>query len=631
MRYLELVAVVLAGMAILSTGFAGGVHAVEATAADDSATWTLMVYMAADVSDELPWLQDVNEMEAAYQASGINVIVLLDPPGDGDARLLEIVHDEGFFDPDIVSVDIDDGGEVLPVSDEVNMGSPETLESFIEFSATEYPADRLVLVLWGHGAGWRGLCPDGYDLLTLPELRSALTAATEAISEDIDMVVLDICNGATMELAVEIDDYAELLVGSELGVPAEGLPYSDILNSLSASAGQSPLEFGEVIVDEYIDWAVHGSSYPVSASLLNLTVIDDVCDSLDYVSDLGIRFDRLFHDDIVEAVGLSEHADEEEWLVDFGVLSRRLSSQDIPLELAMAALSSGMLGSEAVVHHSQFSPDGADTGTSGLSLYLPSSAAEDEDYEDLKIANQTSWTYLSHMLREDRAISTSGPGPVVTTFDSPDDADSLADSATVSWEVSEEWNYTSFYVHVFRIGDDGFVDCGVTESSSPELVVTDVVGRLKLSASACREGEALAYRAEDVTLSSTITVSVVLQDVENAGRDNIEIALVQDGAAPRMAECTDGSCAITIAVPDWIDAGEFLTVRALAADDWEVLSEITVVVSGEDIDITMQLFARQPDTDDRPLTAVLLASALAMLGAATIIYLNFVLPRRRRP
>ena len=171
MRCLELVIVVLACATVLSTSSSISIHLAEAASIDEPATWTLMVYMAADVSDELPWLQDINEMEAAYQASGTSVVALLDPPGDGDSRLLEIAHDEGFFDPDIVSVDVEDEGEVIPVSGEVNMGSPDTLRDFIEFSAANYPADHLVLVLWGHGAGWMGLCPDGFDLLTLPELR----------------------------------------------------------------------------------------------------------------------------------------------------------------------------------------------------------------------------------------------------------------------------------------------------------------------------------------------------------------------------------------------------------------------------------------------------------------------------
>ena len=84
-------------------------------------------------------------------------------------------------------------------------------------------------------------------------------------------------------------------------------------------------------------------------------------------------------------------------------------------------------------------------------------------------------------------------------------------------------------------------------------------------------------------------------------------------------------------MPDWVDVGEFLTVRALAADDWEVLSERTVVISDEDVNITLQLFGPLSDNDNGQTAVALLASAIALLVAATMILVSFVLPRRGRP
>src|SRR4030067_289201 len=83
---------------------------------------------------------------------GVLVIALVDPPGPGNSRYLRIVHDPNSSDA-IVSSDIDDHGAVVPGS-EVNTADPLTLANFVGFTAASFPADRYVLVLWGHGVGW---------------------------------------------------------------------------------------------------------------------------------------------------------------------------------------------------------------------------------------------------------------------------------------------------------------------------------------------------------------------------------------------------------------------------------------------------------------------------------------------
>lgn len=626
----ELLATVLVGIAILVSGAgSAGLVEGETTSADGTATWTFMIYMAADVSDELPWLQDVNEMEAANQADGTSIIVLLDPPNDGDTRLLEIAHDDGLFDPDIVSMDVEDEGAVVPVSGEVNTGSPETLADFIAFSATNYDADHLVLVLWGHGAGWRGMCPDGIDLLTLPELRSALAMSRDSLQRDIDMIVLDICSGATLELAFEVSDYAELLVGSELGVPAEGLPYTEILNDLASSPGQTPSELGAAIVDEYVHWATYGSAYPVSASLFDLGRAEDIRDSLDKMAFLGVAYDRLFHGELADAVALSAHVDED-WLVDFGTLCGSISSRQVPLELSMAALSLGVISSEAVAHNAQFSPDGEDTKTTGMALYVPSDQYEDEDYADLLISELTSWMDLSQMIRQDKTPSESGPAPEVTTTDSPEDHDDLPDAATVAWEASEEWNYTSFAVHVFRVEGHGLVDCGMVHSTGSTLSVSGVAGRLMLSASAYNGTEALAHHTESVTLSSTVKVDIELQNVDLLDGEDIEVVLASPTGASIVAACTGASCEIPIVIPDWIDTGDLLVIQVRSAGDGRVVSEKTVLISDADVSVTIRMFSMPMDQGDDTTIAILLASTLVVLGAAAIVLVNFALRRRAK-
>ena len=120
-----------------------------------------MVYMADDTTSPLPWEDNINAMEAATQAPGTSILALVDPPGTGNSQILKIVQDPDPQSDTIVSPAIDDGHAVIPIDNEVNMADPGTLQAFIAFAIGRYPATHTVLILWGHGGGWRGLCQDG--------------------------------------------------------------------------------------------------------------------------------------------------------------------------------------------------------------------------------------------------------------------------------------------------------------------------------------------------------------------------------------------------------------------------------------------------------------------------------------
>lgn len=158
--------------------------------------WTIMMYMADDATPDLPWSGNIHQMEAANQTDGTNVIALVDPLGSGNSQLLKVEHGG--------AVTVADSFAVIPPGGEVNMASPNTLSSFIRFSAANYPADRYVLILWGHGAGWEGMCPDGADILTLGELKDALSNATDFMGRPLDLIGVDSCAEANFEMLYEI-------------------------------------------------------------------------------------------------------------------------------------------------------------------------------------------------------------------------------------------------------------------------------------------------------------------------------------------------------------------------------------------------------------------------------------------
>lgn len=63
---------------------------------------------------------------------------------------------------------------------EVNMGDASTLQDFLEYGKTNYPAERYMLFAIDHGGGFYGACIDvtsGNDLLYMDEFQSAIEGA----------------------------------------------------------------------------------------------------------------------------------------------------------------------------------------------------------------------------------------------------------------------------------------------------------------------------------------------------------------------------------------------------------------------------------------------------------------------
>ena len=595
-------------------------------------TWTVMIYMAADVDTALPWLLDINELEAASYSDDVNVLVLLDRQELGDSVLLKIEHDVNYFDPTIVSEEIDDRGAVIPGENEVNTGSPEVLRDFVVFCSTQYPADRLVLVMWGHGGGWKGLCPDGYDLLTVPEFGSALSMTEEALGRGIDLLVLDTCNGATLELAYEVREHVDMLVGSEVLVPSEGLPYMETMTALVSDPSQSVVEFAGTIVDNYIEWAVFGSPYHTSMAVFDLDYADDVVGGLERLSRIGVGYDRLYHDAQAPAVKSAE-CFEDAWYLDLGWASKEVCEADLPTEIKDAALRLALDYRSLVIRHDTMTYAGETDGirvegTTGMGIYAPANTTYDEAYSELGIAD-TSWDELSRLLRSERMTATSGPGPEYKVDDSITDSDTLPDILTLTWTPEPSWNYTSYAAYVFQIRPSGLELCSEIHSAAPIIRVTDAIGNLLVSASAFVDGEAYAHHTFTVDLERLIGLDITVKRGEQVQQGQLEVVTTVDGGEPHRTLCLNGTCTVYIRIPQDAGIGETVLVEVVEVGHDATLSERNIIITGDDVALTLYLHEPAPDNT----RTVLLVSAilsLALLGIAFVMYANFLRSRLER-
>ncbi|MBU7015067.1 MAG: hypothetical protein HXS52_09830 [Theionarchaea archaeon] len=242
-------------------------------------SWTVMVYMDGDNNLEAAAIDDLNELEAIGSSTEVNILVQLDriegwDSSNGDwtsTRRYFVPQDLNGYDSLIVSTLIADLGEL-------NMGDPTTLTNFVDWARTNYPADNYLLVLWDHGDGWKtrltqittkgkitsiqkkeplkGVCLDDTsgDYLTMPDLRTALNAATSGGTDPLDIIGFDACLMAMLEVEYEVMPYCSYMVGSEESVPFDGWDYLTTTNWLVTNFACTPDQLASRIVTDYMNF-----------------------------------------------------------------------------------------------------------------------------------------------------------------------------------------------------------------------------------------------------------------------------------------------------------------------------------------------------------------------------------------
>ena len=209
-----------------------------------TAAWTVMVYMNGDQnltptdSNLEPWVtHDIDkEMAAVGSDADVQVVVLADrgryPNAvDGSWTGARVFHVTKGMTATAENAAADWGT--------TDMGSPQTLVDFVDWSRANYPAQRYALFLWDHGWGWwpgNTMEDDtSNDYLDMDELRDALQ-----VVHGVDMVGWDSCLSQTIEVQAQLRGVAGAVAGSQDSIGYSGFSYQQILSGLQANPPMSP-------------------------------------------------------------------------------------------------------------------------------------------------------------------------------------------------------------------------------------------------------------------------------------------------------------------------------------------------------------------------------------------------------
>jgi hypothetical protein len=275
----------------------------------EKAKWTVMVYLAAGNDLETVGIQDINEMEMVGSTREVNIVVqmdripfsALDKLGMGSyddssnnnwtgTRRYYITQD---MDPIIIN------SKLIQDLGEQNMGDPETLKDFAQWAIQKYPAERYMLVLWNHGGGFRSvetsrdICWDyNYDLnnsITMPQLEEAMAFINDLLGKKLEIIGMDACYMAMVEVAYQIKDYASIMIASQASIPGDGWQYDCILEDLIVYPEQTTKYFATEIINCYSD-QYDGSTRNVTLSAIDLNGIDSLA------GDISIMAQEIMND-----------------------------------------------------------------------------------------------------------------------------------------------------------------------------------------------------------------------------------------------------------------------------------------------------------------------------------------------
>jgi hypothetical protein len=255
------------------------------------AKWTILTYIAAHNNIQYFGKRSYDQIISVGSTPEVVQGMLFDWP-DGAARYIA-----------------GSPGEVLKQEQLGNYdsGDPDNLIRTAQWVFGQYPAEHYGLILWSHGSGWqpneieqiakqvrgdnqvdkkeanvrastsgsmaffrstlqtilkkekaneRAICFDdgtGHSLDTL-ELDRVTKEIADSIGQKLDLIGMDACLMANLEVAYQLRKNIGYMVASEELVPGNSWPYDIIFSILQKTPDFQPRDLSELVVNEYLSY-----------------------------------------------------------------------------------------------------------------------------------------------------------------------------------------------------------------------------------------------------------------------------------------------------------------------------------------------------------------------------------------
>ncbi|MBR0048785.1 MAG: hypothetical protein IJP74_05635 [Prevotella sp.] len=230
---------------------------------------TVLVYVAGE-----------NTLSRFFSAELIDMIAGSQTMQKGDNLVLYVDIADNMRNPYLINISQGDTATFYRYPEDSYASDPSVMADVIHRAFSAYPADSYGLVLWGHASGWlisndsishsmmarrnaygvdNGQNSSGTDtgkLMNIPTLAKVLQRSGYPLK----FIFADCCNFMCAEVAYELRNTADYIIGSPAEIPGVGAPYTTVVPALFSRSEM----FYKEIVDAYYEQTVGGHQVPLS-------------------------------------------------------------------------------------------------------------------------------------------------------------------------------------------------------------------------------------------------------------------------------------------------------------------------------------------------------------------------------
>jgi len=215
--------------------------------------WTFMVFLNGHNNLDEFGAMNIKQMENVGSNDRVNIVVQWASLGKPTRRMLIQRSESGEVTSPVI--------ESLPA---VDMGDAAQLSEFIRWTVERFPAQRYLVDIWDHGAGWhlapkRSISPldiswddqTGHHITT-EQIGEVMRQAKALIGRPIDILGFDACLMAMGEVVAEVADSVRYVAGSEETEPGAGWPYDKTLRQWLSAPPDDGATLIKALTEQYV-------------------------------------------------------------------------------------------------------------------------------------------------------------------------------------------------------------------------------------------------------------------------------------------------------------------------------------------------------------------------------------------
>ncbi|MFA6433997.1 MAG: clostripain-related cysteine peptidase [Elusimicrobiales bacterium] len=367
--------------------------------------WLVLVFLNGlnDLGLRGPAARSINDMETVGSSDNVSVVAEYGIVG-ADPASGNIQFQRGSK---TIYVQRDDSPEkitspVIYTSNDRDMGSAAHLVRFVKRGIRRFPAKKVAVIVWNHGKGFYGVSYDDVsgNTITVDQLGRAMTQVKQALGRKVDVFATDACLMQMAEVAYELKDAVEVVVGSEETIPGTSYSYANLLSMLDENPDLDAEGFGVILVGAY--GAYYGDSVQrssVTLSAVRTSALPGFVERLDsWVA--AVRNDpKVFAAAASKAVAKATHHFAEQ---DFKDLYDYIGNVDKAAAKNQAVRNAGAALQNYIANTLVISDTGFVKRAHGLSIYLPEAFYKSDEYEKFTFARDSIWDDFIREISEER-------------------------------------------------------------------------------------------------------------------------------------------------------------------------------------------------------------------------------------